>query len=122
MVGASGAIGGVMGAYIVLYPRVHVHMLVFFGFFFTTIAVPAMLLLGYWLAMQLLGGFGSIGREGGGVAFWAHVGGFVAGALLVLPFRKRELLERHPFHGWSRQRLPSHSFRRVDDQSSSGER
>ena len=57
MVGASGAIGGVMGAYIVLYPRVHVHMLIIFGFYITTIAVPAVLMLGYWMAVQLIGGF-----------------------------------------------------------------
>ena len=84
MVGASGAIGGVMGAYIVLYPRVHVHMLVVLGFYVTTFAVPAVFMLGYWFLMQVLSGAISIGAEGGGVAFWAHVGGFVAGAVLVL--------------------------------------
>lgn len=57
MVGASGAIGGVMGAYIVLYPRVHVHMLIFLGFYITVIAVPAVWMLGYWLAIQLISGF-----------------------------------------------------------------
>ena len=80
MVGASGAIGGVMGGYIVLYPRVRVHMLVVLGFFVTRIIVPASLMLGYWLLLQILGGAFSLGREGGGVAFWAHVGGFAAGA------------------------------------------
>jgi membrane associated rhomboid family serine protease len=113
MVGASGAIGGVMGAYIVLYPRVHVHLLVWLGFYVTTVAVPAVLMLGYWLLLQLLGGFGSLGAEGGGVAFWAHVGGFVAGALLIPLFRDRNLLEQRPYHGWSRQELPSRSWRRV---------
>ena len=101
MVGASGAIGGVMGAYILLYPRVHVHMLVFFGFFITTIAVPAVLMLGYWLAVQVLSGFASLGAQGGGVAFWAHIGGFVAGAALIFLFRDAELLRRHPYHGWA---------------------
>src|SRR5690606_26954284 len=86
MVGASGAIGGVMGAYILLYPRVHVHMLVILGFFITTVAVPAVLMLGYWFFIQLISGV-SASEEGGGVAFWAHVGGFVAGAILVLVFR-----------------------------------
>lgn len=101
MVGASGAIGGVMGAYIVLYPRVRVHLLVIFGFYITTIAVPAVFMLGYWFLIQLLGGAVSLGGSGGGgVAFWAHVGGFVAGALLVFPFRKEELVRRHPYHGW----------------------
>jgi len=102
MVGASGAIGGVMGAYVVLYPRVRVHLLVIFGFYITTIAVPAVFMLGYWFLIQLLGGTASLGSSGGGVAFWAHVGGFVAGALLVFPFRREDLVQKHPYHGWSR--------------------
>jgi membrane associated rhomboid family serine protease len=112
MVGASGAIGGVMGAYVLLYPRVHVHMLVVLGFYVTTIAVPAMFMLGYWFLVQLLSGWTSIGAEGGGVAFWAHVGGFVAGAALVLVFRDRRLLERHPYYGLKR-RSPTQSWRRT---------
>jgi membrane associated rhomboid family serine protease len=111
MVGASGAIGGVMGAYVLLYPRVQVHMLVILGFYVTTIAVPAIFMLGYWFVVQLLSGYVSIGAEGGGVAFWAHVGGFVAGALLVLVFRDPRLLERHPYHGWNRQ-SPNRSWHR----------
>jgi membrane associated rhomboid family serine protease len=102
MVGASGAIGGVMGAYVLLYPRVNVHMLIFLGFYVTTIAVPAVFMLGYWFVLQLLSASASIGAEGGGVAFWAHVGGFVAGALLVLVFRDPRLLERHPYYGMKR--------------------
>ncbi len=113
MVGASGAIGGVMGAYIVLYPRVHVHMLIFLGFFVTTVAVPAVFMLGYWLLIQVIGGFGSIGAQGGGVAFWAHIGGFVAGMILVLLFRKPELVDRHPYHGWKQKRHASQSWRRI---------
>ena len=70
MVGASGAIGGVMGAYILLYPRVHVHLLIFLGFYVTTIAIPAVFMLGYWFLLQLLGGFTSLQATGGGVAFW----------------------------------------------------
>jgi len=112
MVGASGAIGGVMGAYILLYPRVHVHMLVFLGFFVTTLAVPAVVMLGYWFLLQLLSGFASVGGQGGGVAFWAHVGGFVAGAILVLVFRDRRLLDRHPYHGWH-SRSPTRSWHRI---------
>ncbi len=111
MVGASGAIGGVMGAYVLLYPRVNVHMLFWFGFYVTTFAIPAIWMLGYWFLVQLIGGVGSLGARGGGVAFWAHVGGFVAGALLVLVFRDRELLARHPYHGW-RQRSAG-SYRRL---------
>jgi membrane associated rhomboid family serine protease len=83
MVGASGAIGGVMGAYAVLFPRAPVHVLVFFGFFFTRIVVPAFLMLGYWFFTQLLGGIPALAGAGGGVAFWAHVGGFLAGVVLV---------------------------------------
>ncbi len=114
MVGASGAIGGVMGAYILLYPRVQVHMLVILGFFVTVVAVPAVLMLGYWFALQLLGGFASMGAGGGGVAFWAHVGGFVAGGLMVFLFRDPKLLRRHPFYGW-KSRSPGRSWRRVSE-------
>jgi len=113
MVGASGAIGGVMGAYVLLYPRVHVHGLLVLGFYVTTVAVPAVLMLGYWFLLQVFGGFGSLASTGGGVAFWAHVGGFVAGAVLVLIFRNPRLVERHPYRGWSAQRQPSHSWQRV---------
>jgi membrane associated rhomboid family serine protease len=105
MLGASGAIGGVMGAYIVLYPKVRVHMLIFLGFFVTTIAVPAYLMLGYWFLIQLLGGIPSLAREGGGVAFWAHVGGFVAGAAIIKLFRNPKLIAQHthkiePYRRW----------------------
>jgi membrane associated rhomboid family serine protease len=114
MVGASGAIGGVMGAYVLLYPRVHVHMLLILGFFVTTIAVPAILMLGYWFVIQLVSGFVSIGGQGGGVAFWAHVGGFVGGAVLVLIFKDKKLLDRHPYHGWNRRDTATRNWRRVN--------
>jgi membrane associated rhomboid family serine protease len=113
MVGASGAIGGVMGAYILLYPRVHVHMLIILGFFITTVAVPAVLMLGYWFLIQLISGFGTLGDQGGGVAFWAHVGGFVAGAILILVFRDSRLLERHPYRGWTQRHLPTRGWRKI---------
>lgn len=93
MVGASGAISGVMGAYVVLYPRVRVHMLVFLFIFVTRIVVPAYLMLGYWFLLQLLGGSAASGE--GGVAFWAHVGGFVAGAGLIALFKDPDLVARH---------------------------
>jgi len=104
MIGASGAIGGVMGAYVVLYPRVRVHMLLWLGFYVTRVIVPAVFMLGYWFLLQLLGGAASAGRSGGGTAFWAHVGGFAAGAILIFPFRKRAFIDRHPFHGWNPKR------------------
>src|SRR5690348_9101332 len=79
MVGASGAISGVMGAYLVLYPRVRVHCLIFLGFFITTVTLPAWTMLLYWFGLQFVSGlFGLMASEGGGVAFWAHIGGFVA--------------------------------------------
>src|SRR6266487_480421 len=96
MVGASGAISGVMGAYIVLYPRVRVHTLITLGFFLTTVTLPAYVILGYWFLLQLL--FGTVGviagAQGGGVAVWAHVGGFVAGLALIKLFANPEFLER----------------------------
>jgi len=114
MVGASGAIGGVMGAYILLYPRVHVHMLFIIVVYVTTFAIPAYLMLGYWFLIQLLSGWASFGTQGGGVAFWAHVGGFVSGAVLVFLFRDKALLEKHPYHGWRQRRSPNRSWHRID--------
>jgi len=95
MVGASGAIGGVMGAYARLYPRAHVHTLVGIGFYFTTVSVPAIAMLGYWFLLQVLGGIPTLAGSGAGVAFWAHVGGFGAGVLLIGPFHRAELLAAH---------------------------
>jgi len=83
MVGASGAIAGVMGAYLVKFPRSKVVILTWFLFIFT-FDLPAWLMLIYWFALQLFGGFGSITEASqGGTAFFAHVGGFVAGIVLV---------------------------------------
>ena len=95
MVGASGAISGVMGAYIVLYPRVRIHMLVILGFFITRIAVPAYVMLGYWFLLQILGGLPTLADESGGVAFWAHAGGFIAGIILIQIFKDPELVAKH---------------------------
>src|SRR5438876_1323523 len=95
MVGASGAISGIMGGYILLYPRVRVHTLVTLGFFITTVTLPAYVILGYWFLLQLLfGTVGAISGAQGGVAVWAHVGGFVAGLLLIKLFANSEYLER----------------------------
>jgi len=95
MVGASGAISGVMGAYILLYPRVRVHTFVTLGFFLTSVALPAYVMLGYWFLLQLLmGAVGTLSRAQGGVAVWAHVGGFLAGLALIKLFANREYLER----------------------------
>ncbi len=96
MVGASGAIGGVMGGYARLYPRARVHTLIFLGFFITTIEVPAIFMLGYWFLLQLLGGLPALSAAGGGVAFWAHIGGFLAGLLLVRLFIRAEYYRPRP--------------------------
>jgi len=100
MVGASGAISGVMGAYLVLYPRVRVFTLLPLGFYMTTVALPAWVMLLYWMALQFIGGIGSIGGEGGGVAFWAHVGGFVAGVVLIKIFARTDRMETRQARQW----------------------
>lgn len=96
MIGASGAISGVMGAYAILYPKAPVHMLLILGIFITKVVIPAYLLLGYWFLIQLLSALPTLsGEAGGGVAFWAHAGGFVAGVLLIFLFRDREQVRIH---------------------------
>jgi len=95
--GASGAIAGVLGAYLLLYPDARVLTLVFLGFFLTTLRISALWLLGIWFALQAVRGFAEIGAaaDGGGVAWWAHVGGFVVGMIvggilrLLTPKRRR---------------------------------
>ena len=107
MVGASGAISGVMGAYLVLYPRVRVYTLVPLGFFITSMALPAWVMLGYWFLIQFVSGLVSVGGEGGGVAFWAHVGGFVAGLVLVKLFARSDYVAEHQAHHWRPRRVTS---------------
>jgi membrane associated rhomboid family serine protease len=89
-IGASGAIAGVLGAYLVLYPFSRIRTLVIF-FFITVIRLPALYLLGVWFLLQFFSGIGSLGpaaQTTGGVAYWAHVGGFVAGVVLVALYLK----------------------------------
>jgi membrane associated rhomboid family serine protease len=101
MVGASGAISGVMGAYLVLFPRVRVYTMVPLGFFLQSIPLPAWVMLIYWSVLQLFGGVTSIvSEEGGGVAFWAHIGGFVAGLVLIKLFERRDRVRAHTAHNW----------------------
>jgi membrane associated rhomboid family serine protease len=89
-VGASGAIGAVLGAYLVLYPRRRVLTLLFLGYFIRLMMVPAVYLLGFWILMQVFSGLMSLGGpDVGGVAFWAHIGGFAAGVILVRLFARR---------------------------------
>jgi membrane associated rhomboid family serine protease len=93
-IGASGAIAGVMGAYLVLYPQSRVLTLIALIFFWDLVELPAVLLLGFWFLLQLVSGVGSIaltsGTQGGGVAFWAHVAGFLVGLGGVFVFRRPE--------------------------------
>jgi membrane associated rhomboid family serine protease len=104
MVGASGAISGVMGAYVVLYPRVKVYTLVPIGFFLTTIALPAWAMLGYWILLQVLPVLVGAGTEGG-TAFWAHIGGFVVGAAAIKLFARPDYIARRREHLWVPPRL-----------------
>jgi len=96
MVGASGAISGVLGAYLVLYPRVRVNVLFIIVIFIQIISVPAYLVLLWWIAFQVISGLPQLKTvdAAGGVAFWAHIGGFVAGALLIKLFENPTLMER----------------------------
>lgn len=93
-VGASGAIAGVLGAYLYLYPGNTVRTLVLLGFFWTWIDVPAVLVLGVWFLTQLLGLGSTGGMQGGGVAYWAHVGGFVAGVVAIVLLGGKRLARR----------------------------
>jgi membrane associated rhomboid family serine protease len=116
-VGASGAISGVMGAYLVLYPRVRVNMLFIFIIFFKVIAIPAWVVLLWWFALQVLTGLPQLmpmrPEVSGGVAVWAHVGGFVAGVILIKLFENRRLVAKrdeireieHPHHRYNLPRL-----------------
>ena len=90
MIGASGAIAGVLGAYLVLHPRANVRVLFIFGLFVRVVAVPAALVLGLWFVMQIASGAMSASGSGG-IAFWAHVGGFVAGMVLVPLFKRGDV-------------------------------
>ena len=89
LVGASGAIAATLGAYLVLYPRARILTLVFLVFFYQLIEVPAVIILAFWFVLQLIDGVASLGAQtaGGGVAFFAHIGGFVAGALVGVAVR-----------------------------------
>jgi membrane associated rhomboid family serine protease len=106
MVGASGAISGVMGGYLLLYPRVRVFALLPLGFIFTTIAVPAWVMLGYWFLLQFISGLVDIGSgTGGGVAFWAHIGGFIAGVVLIKFFSRSDYIKAHRAQHYRPQRV-----------------
>ncbi|HEX6766664.1 MAG TPA: rhomboid family intramembrane serine protease [Polyangiaceae bacterium] len=99
MVGASGAISGVLGGYLVLYPRVHVRVLFIWFIFVQILRIPAYLVLLWWIGYQVLLGLPQVtglgGDVGSGVAFWAHIGGFLAGVLTIKLFARSDYVERH---------------------------
>ncbi len=101
--GASGAIAAALGAYLVLYPGARVRTLVIFGFFWSMTRIPALIVLGLWFVLQVIEGVGSVGgtHAAGGVAVWAHVGGFVFGMLLAKVLA-------HPARG--RRAVPAYRF------------
>jgi len=89
MIGASGAISGVLGAYLFLFPHARVLTLIPLGLFSRVIEIPALVVLGFWIIVQVLNGVMTFGAKAGGVAWLAHVGGFVAGLVMVIPFAGR---------------------------------
>ena len=99
MIGASGAISGVLGAYMLLYPRARVVTLVMLGFYLRTVEVPAVVVLGFWFAFQFLNAV-LLSGTGGGVAWYAHIGGFAAGVVLIGLFKRKDV----PFGGERRFR------------------
>lgn len=106
-VGASGAIAGVMGAYLVMFPGATVRTLIFLFVFVTVVYLPAILVIGVWFLLQLVNGVTSLGApmQEGGVAFFAHIGGLIAGALLALILRRRDYGRASPtmIHGYGRR-------------------
>jgi membrane associated rhomboid family serine protease len=90
-IGASGAIAGVMGAYMFLFPKAQIRTLLIFMIFVKIVRIPAIVILGYWILTQILSGFAEFGAgSGGGIAWFAHIGGFVTGVLLVTLMKKRK--------------------------------
>jgi membrane associated rhomboid family serine protease len=90
-IGASGAVSGVLGAYLIMFPSARVHCILIFGFFIRWMTLPATFVLGFWFVVQLFSGIASIpyiGQNTGGIAYFAHIGGFVAGVILIRLFKK----------------------------------
>jgi membrane associated rhomboid family serine protease len=109
-IGASGAIGGVLGAYVILYPHAKVVTLIPLGIFIQLVSLPAFVLLGFWFVQQFLIGFLSLGgaqNEAGGVAWWAHIGGFAAGFLLIWLFQRKDRRPTRRDDWWQTSRYES---------------
>ena len=92
MVGASGAISGILGAYLILFPFARIKTFIFLGFFWTIARIPAIVLLLFWIGLQI---WNSASTGTGGTAWFAHIGGFIAGVLLILPFKHIRLASEH---------------------------
>lgn len=101
MIGASGSISGVLGAYLLLYPRARVLVAIPFSFYLHTMLLPAAWVLGCWFVLQLISSV-LAGTQQGGVAFRAHLGGFIIGALLIPFFKRRNVQLFHPGRSYSR--------------------
>ncbi len=98
MIGASGAVSGVLGAYLLLFPKARVHTLIFLGFFIQVVRLPAVFVIGFWIVIQFINGLVSKGAaNNGGVAWFAHIGGFIAGMVLIKLFinRNRRIIYPH---------------------------
>jgi membrane associated rhomboid family serine protease len=106
MIGASGAISGILGAYLLLYPRAQVLVLIPLGFFTRLMYIPAGFVLGFWFLLQLISGSVTVGQGGGGVAWFAHIGGFLAGMILIGFFKKRSVRFFNPPHPRARRLEP----------------
>jgi len=106
MIGASGAISGILGAYLLLYPRAQVLVLIPLGFILQRMYLPAGIVLGMWFLLQLISGSASVGQGGGGVAWFAHIGGFVSGMILIGFFKYRSVKFFNPPHRHPRRFEP----------------
>ncbi|MCK0143040.1 rhomboid family intramembrane serine protease [Aliiroseovarius sp. F20344] len=120
MIGASGAIAGVMGGYLLLFPKARVDVLFIIVIIIRVIPIPAWAALLVWFGLQLFNGVASFGAEGGGVAHWAHAGGFIAGFAIVLPLWLRlgaqrfwERTDGHPDHPEAKYKLTRSSIPRT---------
>lgn len=119
MIGASGAISGVLGAYFLLYPKANVRVLIWIAFYVSLLNIPAFWVLGFWFVKDLLLGLVSMNATGGGVAFWAHVGGFIAGMVLVKLFIKNDehILHARESGPWEMKRIKKAEFKSPWDRS-----
>ena len=96
MIGASGAVSGILGAYLLLFPYARVHTLIFFIFFIQVVRLPAMFVIGFWIVIQFLNGMISQGSAGNsGIAWFAHIGGFIFGLLTIKLFMMRKRTRFH---------------------------